>query len=91
MAEHWINIGEGKAVRRVNIKHLMRKYRAFGISESVINELEADGITDLIFIYDGESGVTTHKAKLQQFKDSNKMHVFGEDDLQYFVPVKEMS
>lgn len=72
-------------------EHIMRKFNgAFGLSKRVIQQLVYEGIKHIIFNYRGKNIKQLYKCSLEKFLDSKLTHIFVNNDLQYFVPIKEM-
>ena len=68
----------------------MRKFGGFGISASVIDYLIDKNITKVLFTYMGSDKIYQYKCSLHKFKQSDKTHIFMDNDLQKFVPIRDM-
>lgn len=71
-------------------QHFMQKYQGFGISRSILNQLQREGIRFIRFIYQGKKGTYLYMATLRQYLHSKKVHTFNTTDEQFFVSVSEM-
>lgn len=71
--------------------HFMRKYQGFGISQSIIDQLTANGCNSVQINYiSKKEGLIKYRCPLSEFKESVLSFDFEDNDLQYFVPVKKM-
>jgi len=87
------NVGDiidGEFVTYRTSKHFMRKYQGFGISDEVLKILTEQNIKVITIIYDGVRGKIIYRARIRQFTDSPKTHVFMDTDLQRFVSARDM-
>ncbi len=61
------------------------KYQGFGISESVLKELEEKGVKWIVIKYIGAKGILCYSATLKQYLRSPTCFTFGEKDKQKIV------
>ena len=80
----------GAYTRTVKPEHFFVKYQAFGISQTMIEELTNLKAVKLRFIYKGRENQITYLTTLEQFRKSTKTYMNEEQDLQRFVSVKDM-
>jgi len=83
-------ISSGTYQKSCKHEHFMIKYNGFGISQSELDLIKSKGGHTIIIKYFGKKSTIIYKSKLDQWFDSNKIHVFGEDDVQKFLSIKDM-
>ena len=83
-------IEEGKFFTFRQPNHVMRKWGAFGVSEIVLKRLKNQGISEVVIEYGGVRGTKKFKSHVDDFLNSQYIHVFEKFDKQYFIPIKQM-
>lgn len=71
-------------------EHYMIKFQGFGISESILQELQEEGVKIIRIIYMGKIETRVYITSVIEFTKSLKTHNFNGNDLQYFVSIKDM-
>lgn len=72
-------------------QHFMRMYQGFGISDQVLQSLKASGVEQVHINYKGKTGDKKFVCPLKTFLYSRLQYIFQGNDLQLFVPIKEMT
>lgn len=85
----------GRVVRDTFISHrkpyhFFIRYHGFGISDSVLRDLDRSGVRWIVIIYEGTRGTTQHKCPITAYLDSPQTYHDGPSDLQRFVPLDAM-
>ena len=71
-------------------EHFMRKFRGFGISETIIKDLELNGCETIKICYSGKNNIT-YTSNINTWLKSSLTHNFENEDLQIFVSVEGLS
>ena len=81
-----------KVYQRVVEEHeIMRKWDAIGLSERILLKLKKSGVHVIRFILISKTRPTScFLTTVSAFLSSNLKHTYIQDDLQLFVPIREL-
>lgn len=71
-------------------EHFIVKYRGFGISQSILDQLEENNVKYVRIIYEGKNGIEVYLTTLDTYLKSLKTFMNKNDDLQRFVTRTDM-
>jgi len=75
---------------RIQNQHFMRIFQGYGVSLSVLKELNSLGCRKVRIVTEETNGISVYECPIKQFLESEKVFKNTPSDKQHFVSVRDM-